>query len=70
MTYRGNSDNIGDHELLLQLSEGSKHAFDILYNRYWKLVFNTAFKRLNNMERAQDIAQDVFVQLWVGGPQV
>ncbi len=67
MTYRGNSDNIGDHELLLQLSEGSKHAFDILYNRYWKLVFNTAFKRLNNMERAQDIAQDVFVQLWVGG---
>lgn len=46
---------------------GARHAFDILYNRYWKLVFNTAFKRLNDMERAQDITQDVFVQLWTSG---
>lgn len=67
MTYRENSNSIGDQELLLKLSEGSKYAFDILYNRYWKLVFNTAFKRLNDMERAQDIAQDVFVQLWISG---
>ena len=67
MTYRENSNNVGDNELLLQLSEGSKHAFDILYNRYWKLVFNTAFKRLNDLERSQDIAQDVFVQLWIRG---
>lgn len=67
MAYRENSGNIGDHELLLKLSEGSKYAFDILYSRYWKLVFNTAFKRLNDMERAQDIAQDVFVQLWISG---
>ncbi|ETZ22351.1 RNA polymerase sigma factor [Pedobacter sp. V48] len=67
MTYRENSNSIGDHELLLELSEGSKYAFDVLYNRYWKLVFNTAFKRLNDMERAQDIAQDVFVQLWIRG---
>jgi RNA polymerase sigma-70 factor (ECF subfamily) len=67
MKYRENLNSIGDQELLLQLSEGSKHAFDILYNRYWKLVFNTAFKRLDDMERAQDIAQDVFVQLWISG---
>jgi len=67
MTYREDSNSIGDQELLLQLSEGNKHAFDVLYNKYWKLVFNTAFKRLDNMERAQDIAQDVFVQLWISG---
>jgi len=67
MTYRENSNSIGDQELLLQLSEGSKHAFDILYNKYWKLVFNTAFKRLDDMDCAQDIAQDVFVQLWISG---
>ena len=65
--YPESLNSVGDHELLLQLSEGNKHAFDILYNRYWKLVFNTAFKRLNDMERSQDIAQDVFVQLWVRG---
>lgn len=65
--YPENVNNVGDNELLLQLSEGNKHAFDILYDRYWKLVFNTAFKRLNDMERSQDIAQDVFVQLWIRG---
>jgi RNA polymerase sigma-70 factor (ECF subfamily) len=38
----------GDAELLLQLSNGSKPAFDILYNKYWKQVYNTAYKRLND----------------------
>lgn len=56
-----------DAELLLLLSEGSKPAFDVLYQKYWKQVYNTAFKRLNDPERAQDIAQDVFVQLWIRG---
>lgn len=65
--YAESLNSSGDDELLLQLSEGSKPAFDVLYNRYWRLVFNTAFKRLNDMERAQDIAQDVFVQLWTRG---
>ncbi|SMD10359.1 RNA polymerase sigma factor [Pedobacter nyackensis] len=65
--YAESLNSVGDNELLLQLSEGSRDAFDVLYNRYWKLVFNTAFKRLNDMERSQDIAQDVFTQLWVRG---
>jgi RNA polymerase sigma-70 factor (family 1) len=56
-----------DAELLLLLSKGSKPAFDVLYNKYWKQVYNTAYKRLNDLERAQDIAQDVFVQLWIRG---
>ena len=56
-----------DAELLLLLSEGNKPAFDALYNKYWKQVYNTAYKRLNDTERAQDIAQDVFVQLWTRG---
>ncbi len=56
-----------DADLLLLLSEGNKLAFDALYNKYWRQVYNTAYKRLNDAERAQDIAQDVFVQLWVRG---
>ena len=47
-----------DTELLLRLGNGDKHAFDILYNRYWKQVFNAAYKRLGDREQAQDIAQD------------
>lgn len=58
---------LDDTALLLQLSEGDKQAFDILYSKYWKQVFNAAYKRLNDPEKAQDIAQDVFVQLWIRG---
>ncbi|UOE51020.1 sigma-70 family RNA polymerase sigma factor [Mucilaginibacter sp. SMC90] len=56
-----------DAELLSLISEGCKPAFDAIYNRYWKHVYNTAYQRLNDTERAQDIAQDVFVQLWIRG---
>jgi RNA polymerase sigma factor (sigma-70 family) len=65
-----NNDDLDDTQdavLLVQLSEGSKPAFDTLYNRHWKLVYQSALKRLNNPERAQDVAQDVFVQLWIRG---
>lgn len=56
-----------DHLLLLRLSEGNKLAFDALYDKYFKQVFNSAFKRLNDRQQAEDIAQDVFVQLWIRG---
>lgn len=56
-----------DAELLAQLNEGNRRAYDILYEKYWKKVFNAAYKRLNDKELAQDVAQDVFVQLWIRG---
>lgn len=65
--YQDSINQTEDSVLLLQLSEGSKYAFDILYDRHWKQVFNAAYKRLNDVEQAKDIAQDVFVQLWTRG---
>jgi len=62
-----NVNNVSDSELLLQLSNGSRYAYDILYEKYWKQVYNSAYKRLNDNELAQDVAQDVFVQLWIRG---
>lgn len=56
--------DIDDNVLLAKVSEGDRGAFDILYNRYWKWVFNAAYKRTNDREIAEDVAQDVFVQLW------
>ncbi len=64
---QGNFYNSEDSLLLLQLSEGSKLAFDALYYKYFKQVFNSAYKRLNDRQQAEDIAQDVFVQLWIRG---
>ncbi|MGO4288759.1 RNA polymerase sigma factor [Chitinophaga sp. RAB17] len=53
-----------DQELLTKLNNGNRVAFDVLYNKYWKQVYNTAYKRISNTELAQDIAQEVFIQLW------
>jgi RNA polymerase sigma-70 factor (family 1) len=63
--YNVSLDSAEDSVLLAHLNEGSKPAFDVIYNKYWKLVYQTALKRLSNPEKAQDVAQDVFVQLWV-----
>jgi len=53
--------------LLKQLSDGNRFAFDVLYKKYWTFVFNSAYKRLNNVSLAEDVTQDVFTQLWHHG---
>ncbi|WP_109699475.1 RNA polymerase sigma-70 factor [Chitinophaga deserti] len=54
----------GDAALLRALKNGSMEAFNALYQRYWQLVYNAAFKRLNDGDAAKDITQDFFLQLW------
>ena len=56
---------VEDGVLLNQVREGNRDAFDDLYQKYWKHVYNAAYKRLSNYDQAKDIAQDVFTQLWV-----
>jgi RNA polymerase sigma-70 factor (ECF subfamily) len=53
-----------DSELLIELANGNRAAFDVLYNRHWKMVFDAAYKRVDSVDDAKDIAQEVFVQLW------
>jgi RNA polymerase sigma-70 factor (family 1) len=54
-----------DGVLLDKVCGGDRSAFDVLYQKYWKHVYNAAYKRLNNHDNAKDIAQDVFTQLWI-----
>jgi RNA polymerase sigma factor (sigma-70 family) len=53
-----------DEQLLLQLKQSSKEAFDSLYNTYWEYVFYLAYKRLNDRDAAKDISQTIFLKLW------
>ncbi|TKT86560.1 RNA polymerase sigma factor [Dyadobacter frigoris] len=53
-----------DHMLILGICNGNRDAFDVLYRKYWKFVYNAAYKRLSNSDQAKDIAQDIFIQLW------
>jgi len=58
---------LNDTLLLSQMRDGTPSAFDALYERYKIDVFNEAYKRLNDVDQAKDIVQDIFTSLWMKG---
>ncbi len=63
-----NSESIPDQEkeieLLRKTGEGDRLCFKALYDRYSTVLFSTAYKVLNDPTEAQDVLQDVFIQIW------
>lgn len=53
-----------DTALLDLVKEEDEHAFTEIYNRYWKLLFYIAQQKLQNLEEAEEIVQEVFTDLW------
>jgi len=53
-----------DIQLTDLFHQGDENAFNEIYNRYWKKVYNEGYKRLKDTELAEDIVQDVFADLW------
>ncbi|GAA4315423.1 RNA polymerase sigma-70 factor [Compostibacter hankyongensis] len=47
------------------LREGNVQAFEMLYNRYYAALCRKTYKRIPSVPRAEEIVQDVFVNLWV-----
>ena len=60
-----NPETQDDKILLLQLQEGKRTAFNILYNKYWEQAYSNAYKRLRDEDQAKDIVQEIFVSIWV-----
>lgn len=56
--------NLTDDELKSLLIQGSEAAFDEIYDRFWKKLYNEAYKRLHNPEQSEEIVQDIFIDLW------
>lgn len=54
-----------DEELVNRMMIGDKLAFDEIYNRYWKKLYDDTYKRLKRAEQVEEIIQDVFADLWV-----
>jgi RNA polymerase sigma-70 factor (ECF subfamily) len=53
-----------DNELLALLSRDNRNAFELLYKRYWPELYDAAHQRLKNNQQAEDIVQDIFINLW------
>lgn len=59
------NENIKDDLLLFALlKQGNSEAFEKIYNKYWHELFKTAYKRLHDRDKCQDIVQNVFTDLW------
>ncbi|MDX8339997.1 sigma-70 family RNA polymerase sigma factor [Draconibacterium sp. IB214405] len=53
-----------DSQLIEQIRENNDLAFRALINKYKNLVYNTAFRLVRNSEDAEDIFQDVFLEIY------
>ena len=52
-----------DKELLEQVVSGNQNAFRLLVDKYQILVFNTCLGFVGNRQSAEDLSQDVFVEM-------
>lgn len=57
-------DEIGDKELMSLIKKGDKDAFNELYSRYGRLVFNFAYKLTGTIVEAEEVTQEVFEKIW------
>lgn len=60
-----NSNCNEDRLLLMQMEKGNKGAFSKLYDKYWQQAYSKAYIRLGNSDKAKDVVQDVFLNIWV-----
>jgi RNA polymerase sigma-70 factor (ECF subfamily) len=60
-TNRGDE---ADVALFLSLQQGNKSALVALYDRYSRLVYTIAWRILNSGPEAEDLTQEIFLNLW------
>ena len=55
-------------DLMRRIGQGDRRSFEELYDRFSGVLFSTAYRVLNNREAAEDVLQDVFIQIWDKAP--
>ncbi len=61
-------DPAAEIELLRLIGQGDRNSFAQLYDRFAGVLFSVANRVLNNQEAAEDVLQDVFIQIWEKAP--
>lgn len=55
-----------DVQQMIRFKEGDMAAFDLLFSRYTRPVINFAFRFVRNRELAEELAQEIFLKVYVG----
>ena len=53
-----------DHQLARKFTSGDIQAFEELYQRHHRRVFHLCYRMTNNVSEAEDLTQEVFIQLY------
>lgn len=54
-----------DNELWEAIKRSDKQAFDLLFERYWQIIYTTAFSYLSDREACSAITNDIFLNIWL-----
>ena len=68
MTQRGSGRALTDYDddaLLVRAQDGDKESYEVLVNRYMDFVVSVSTRFLGDVETGRDVAQDVFLELWL-----
>lgn len=63
-TPTNNEDRSIELDLLARIARQDRAAFEDLFSRYSGILYATALKFLKDDADAQDVVQDVFIQIW------
>ena len=55
---------MSQEELLQQIYKKDDRAFTLLYDMYFKKLFNVIYNLIRDHEEAEDILQETFVKIW------
>lgn len=53
-----------DTELISGIVNRNRQAFDLFYDRYAQIIFNLCVRILKEEAEAEDVLQEIFVQIW------
>jgi RNA polymerase sigma-70 factor (ECF subfamily) len=56
--------HLDDEALIQAIARGQSAALGVLYDRYGRLVFSLAYRILNDDGAAEEVTQEVFLQIW------
>ena len=55
---------LGDDELMARLKDGCQDALAVIFDRYHRLVFSIALKTVRDRGEAEDVMQNVFLEIF------
>lgn len=63
---RSPADTASDDKLVAQIAKGDKDAMRVLFARHHVRVFRFLLRMVNNEDTAQDLLNEVFIDVWRG----